>query len=97
MNISTELLRSHKACINQIELFRFIFPDADTGVELTRENWELAKSRGLQTDWLARLLPEQKQQQYQAFISAAISEYIKDADAAWDEYIAALGQNPYDD
>ena len=77
-SISTSFLEKHNACSDNIELFRQTFADAaETGVEVTKENWKLAKDAGLYLLWLFRLLPDVEREEWQAIGHSAYSEYQK--------------------
>jgi hypothetical protein len=53
MKITKEFLEKHRACDEDIELFKETFPQ---GASLTFANLEKARDKGMDTDWLMRFL-----------------------------------------
>ena len=108
-SISTSLLEKHNACEVHITLFRETFPDsAETGVPITAENWELAKSAGMNLFWLHTTLPEAEKVQFQVMeLSATVSrhemtgpifqEYRKEIDRIADEFPLVYRTSNYEE
>lgn len=71
-HITTDLLREHGACEDQVALFEATFGQR---AKIGPRNWARAVKAGLDVDWLACLLPP-----------AARAEYDRVKDAAWAEY-----------
>ena len=87
MHITTDLLQQYSACEGQVRLFQKTFPDsADNGVDVTVENWELAKSAGLDLLWLYKILPETVLSEYWQTRDAARAEYDRVCSATYAEF-----------
>jgi hypothetical protein len=83
MKITTDLLKSHKACQSQMKVFAKTFPD---GATVTRANLAKARKAGLSVEWLSELLPAPARAEYRKALAAAEAEYHKALDSAQAEY-----------
>jgi hypothetical protein len=79
MKITARMLRLSGACSSQVELFRSTFPH---GAKVTLTSIEKANEAGLDVEWIARLLPEDKRAAYRAAKDSAWSAYWSAVDSA---------------
>jgi len=86
MFITVEILRSHKACQDQVDLFAATFPD---GVQVT-EAVCLAAADKFDFRWAAEnLLPPEARAEYQAKHASILGEYRAKRAPIWAEYRAS--------
>ena len=90
MIITTQLLRQHDACPDQLALFKETFGagPAKSGVEVTPETCQRAAEAGLNFSWAAeRLLTPSQRAEYERVAGPARAEYERVKDAALAEYL----------
>jgi len=80
--ITVEMLKAHKACSDQVELFERVFP---RGAPVSMRSFAKARKAGLDTRWTAHLLRAPALAEYKKVRAPALAEYKKAYDAAWAE------------
>jgi hypothetical protein len=81
--ITVEMLKAHKACSDQVELFERVFP---RGAPVSMRSFAKARKAGLDTRWTAHLLRAPALAEYKKARAPAWAEYEKVRDAALAEY-----------
>ena len=81
--ITVEMLKAHKACSDQVELFERVFP---RGAPVSMRSFAKARKAGLDTRWTAHLLRAPACVEYEKVRDAALAEYEKVCAPAWVEY-----------
>lgn len=86
MKITLELLKKHKACGEQLDMFRYRYPN---GVDVTSETLALARVQGFNVRWLERMIPLGREKGYKAAVAPVREVYNAANNAAWKVYKAA--------
>jgi preprotein translocase subunit Sss1 len=81
--ITVEMLKTRKACSDQVELFERVFPQ---GAPVSMRSFAKARKAGLDTRWTAHLLGGPALVEYKKVRDPAWAEYKKVRDPAWAEY-----------
>jgi hypothetical protein len=85
MRITAELLRSHRACTDQLALFEREFPD---GMDTSEATLLRAVEVGLDLNWAACwLLPPLLRAEYQSQHAPLWAEYERQRAPLWAEYL----------
>ena len=85
MKITAELLEEHKACEEQVSLFRRTFPE---GGESTVQALLKASEAGLDITWLERFIPDESWAAYDKACAEPLAAYnkaMKESRAAYDK------------
>ena len=87
MKITKELLITHDACEEQVELFEATFPKGGT---TSKANLIKAARAGLYINWLERFVPAPARKVYYEAVAAARKVYRDAAAPAWKVYDEAV-------
>jgi hypothetical protein len=86
--ITAKMLKTGKACKEQVALFKELFPD---GAKFTKANWKKAKNAELDILFCVEFLSPENLADYIKVRDSARTEHNKIRELAWAKYSKACG------